>query len=68
MFIEYLLPSTMLPLGSFSYKSITIVYEWEKRATNFILGIILYLRTVIQIHIINFCLGKRDTGSGPLYL
>ena len=34
--------------------------EWEKRATDFILGIILYLITVIQIDIIAFCLGKRD--------
>ena len=41
--------------------------EWEKRPTDFILGIILHLRTVIQINIIYFCLGKIDTGSGPLY-
>ena len=41
--------------------------EWEKRATDFILGIILHLKTVNQINIISFCLGKRDTGSGPLY-
>ena len=41
--------------------------EWEKRATDFILGIILHLQTVIQINIIYFCLRKRDTGSGPLY-
>ena len=41
--------------------------EWEKRPTDFILGIILHLRTVIQINIIYFCLQKRDTGSGPLY-
>ena len=41
--------------------------EWEKRPTDFILGIILHLRTVIQINIIYFCLRKRDTGSGPLY-
>ena len=40
--------------------------EWEKRATDFILGIILI--TVIQIDIVAFCLGKRDTGRGPLYL
>ena len=39
----------------------------KKRATDFILGIILHLITVIQINIISFCLGKRDTGSGPLY-
>ena len=45
----------------------TIVNEWEKRATDFILGIILHLITVIQIDIIAFCLGKRDTGRGPLY-
>ena len=38
-----------------------------KRPTDFILGIILHLRTVIQINIIYFCLGKIDTGSGPLY-
>ena len=38
--------------------------EWEKRATDFILGIILHLKTVNQINIISFCLGKRDTGSG----
>ena len=41
--------------------------ELEKRPTDFIFGIILHLRTVIQINIIYFCLGKRDTGSGPLY-
>ena len=41
--------------------------EWEKRRTDFILGIILHLRTVIQINIIYFCLGKIDNGSGPLY-
>ena len=43
--------------------------KWEKRPTDFILGIILHLRPVIQIliNIIYFCLGKRDTGSGPLY-
>ena len=41
--------------------------EWKKRPTDFILGIILHLRTVIQINIIYFCLRKRDTGSGPLY-
>ena len=42
--------------------------EWEKRATDFIIGIILHLRTVIQINIISFCLmfGK-DTGSGNLF-
>ena len=39
--------------------------EWEKRPTDFILGIILHFRTVIQINIIYFCLEKRDTGSGP---
>ena len=50
-----------------------IVNEWEKRATDFILGIINHLWMVIQnqinIIIISFCLGKRDigTGSGPLY-
>jgi len=48
-----------------------IVNEWEKRATDFILaenlGFILHLITVIQIDIIAFCLGKRDTGRGPLY-
>ena len=32
-----------------------------------ILGIILHLRTVIQINIIYICLGKRETGSSPLY-
>ena len=42
-------------------QSITIVNEWEKRATDFILGIILHLITVIQIDIISFCLGKRDS-------
>ena len=47
--------------------TIVIVTEWEKRATNFILGIILHLQMVIQMNIIYFCLGKRDTGSGPLY-
>ena len=31
------------------------------------IGIILHLKTVNQINIISFCLGKRDTGSGPLY-
>ena len=41
--------------------------EWKKRPTDFILGIILHLQTVIQINIIYFCLRKRDTGSGPLY-
>ena len=41
--------------------------EWEKRATDIIFGVILHLRTVIQINIISFCLGKRDTGSGLLY-
>ena len=41
--------------------------EWEKRATDFIFGIILHLKTVNQINIISFCLGKRDTGSGRLY-
>ena len=40
--------------------------EWEKRATDFILGIILYWITVIQIDIVAFCLGKKDTGRGPL--
>ena len=55
-------------LGSSSESiSIAIVNEWEKRPTDFILGIILHLRTVIQNNIIYFCLGKRDTGSGPLY-
>ena len=48
-------------------QSITIVNEREKRATDFILGIILHLITVIQINIIAFCLRKRDTGRGPLY-
>ena len=47
--------------------TIVIVNEWEKRATDFILGIILHLQTVIQINMIYFCLEKRDTGSGPLY-
>ena len=42
---------------------IVIVNEWEKRATDFILGIILHLQTVIQINIIYFCLGKRETGD-----
>ena len=43
----------------------TMYNEWEKRPTDFILGIILHLRTVIQVNIISFCLGKRDTsGSG----
>ena len=41
--------------------------EWEKRASDFFLGIILYLITVIQIDIIAFCLGERDAGRGPLY-
>jgi len=41
--------------------------EWEERLTDFILGIILQLRTVIQIDIIYFCLEKRDSGSGLLY-
>ena len=41
--------------------------KWEKRATDFILGIILHLITVIQIDIIDFCLGKKGTGHGPLY-
>ena len=41
-------------------QSMTILNEWEKRATDFILGIILHLITVIQIDIIAFCLGKRD--------
>ena len=40
--------------------------EWEKRATDFNLGIILHLRTVFQIDIISICLGKGDTGNGPL--
>ena len=53
-------------LGS-SSESIAIVNKWEKRPTDFILGIILNLRTVIQIDIIYFCLQKRATGSGPLY-
>jgi len=35
-------------------QSITIVNEWEKRATDFIFGIILHLITVIQIDIIAF--------------
>ena len=38
-----------------------------RRATNCILGIILQLITIIQIDIFSFCLGKRDTGRGPLY-
>ena len=42
-------------------QSIIIVNEWEKRATEFIHGIILHLITVIQIDIISFCLGKRDS-------
>ena len=46
--------------------TIVIVNEWKKRATDFILSIILHLQTVIQINIMYF-LGKRDTGSGPLY-
>ena len=41
--------------------------DWKKRATDFILGINLHFRTVIQINIISFCLEKRDTGSGTLY-
>ena len=41
--------------------------EWEKQATDLILGLILHLQTVIQINIIYFCLEKRDTSSGPLY-
>ena len=68
--IESLLPiSTSVfafGYGSFS-ESITFVNKWEKRATDFIFGIILHLKTVNQINIISFCLGKRDTGSGPLY-
>ena len=44
--------------------SITIVNIWGKRATNFILGIILHLMTVIQIDIIALCFGKIDTGRG----
>ena len=55
-------------LGSSSESiGIAIVNEWEKRPTDFILGIILNLRTVIQINIIYFCLQKSDSGSGPLY-
>ena len=41
--------------------------EWVERATDFILGIILHLITVIPIDIIAFCLGERDTGRGALY-
>ena len=39
------------------------MYEWEKRPTDFILGIILHLQTVIQINIIYFFLGKGDTAA-----
>ena len=44
-----------------------MVNEWEKWATDFILGIILHLIMVIQIDIIVFCLRKRDTGRSPPY-
>ena len=65
IFIESLLPSTAAS-GS-ALLSITIVNERKKRATDFTLGIILHLNTVIRIDIISFCLGKRDTGNSPLY-
>ena len=35
-------------------------------ATDFILGIVLNLRTVIQINIISFYAGKRNTGIGKI--
>ena len=73
----------MKSVARFSHDSITIVIDYmleiktyynsyavnelEKRATDFILGIILHLITVIQINIIAFCLGKSDTGRGPLH-
>ena len=44
--------------------------EWMGKASDRFhsrIGIILHLKTVNQINIISFCLGKRDTGSGPLY-
>ena len=37
----------------------------ERLISDFNLGIIFHLQTVIQINFIYFCLGKRDTGSGP---
>ena len=59
-------------LISFDYlhQSHRYLVFWDKcgsYSVQLILGIILHLRTVIQINIIYFCLQKRDTGSGPLY-